>query len=202
MKHFELNGKIREVGNKAVIKAIRRQGLVPCNLYGQGIENVLFTVSERDLMGITNTPASYIIDIKLDNGQTYMAVVHELQFHPVKDNCLHVDFLAVSEDKPIAIKVPIVVSGHPVGVQKGGKFVLVSRAIRICALMKDLPDTLNVDVTKLDIEKRIVAGDIKLDNVTVVSPKDTIICTVKSTRNMAQVADENAEGAEGAPAEA
>ena len=198
MKHFELNGKIREVGNKAVIKAIRRQGLVPCNLYGQGIENVLFTVSERDLMGITNTPASYIIDIKLDNGQTYMAVLHELQFHPVKDNCLHVDFLAVSEDKPIAIKVPIVVSGHPVGVQKGGKFVLVSRAIRISALMKDLPDTLNVDVTSLDIEKRIVAGDIKLDNVTVVSPKDTIICTVKSTRNMTQVADENAEGAEGA----
>ncbi|MBO6172784.1 MAG: 50S ribosomal protein L25 [Bacteroidales bacterium] len=198
MKHFELNGKIREVGNKAVIKAIRRQGLVPCNLYGQGIENVLFTVSERDLMGITNTPASYIIDIKLDNGQTYMAVVHELQFHPVKDNCLHVDFLAVSEDKPIAIKVPIVVSGHPVGVQKGGKFVLVSRAIRISALMKDLPDTLNVDVTSLDIEKRIVAGDIKLDNVTVVSPKDTIICTVKATRNMTQAADENAEGAEGA----
>ena len=198
MKHFELNGKIREVGNKAVIKAIRRQGLVPCNLYGQGIENVLFTVSERDLMGITNTPASYIIDIKLDNGQTYMAVVHELQFHPVKDNCLHVDFLAVSEDKPIAIKVPIVVTGHPVGVQKGGKFVLVSRAIRISALMKDLPDTLNVDVTSLDIEKRIVAGDIKLDNVTVVSPKDTIICTVKATRNMTQAADENAEGAEGA----
>ena len=127
-----------------------------------------------------------------------MAVVHELQFHPVKDNCLHADFLAVSEDKPISIKVPIVVSGHPVGVQKGGKFVLVSRAIRISALMKDLPDTLNVDVTKLDIDKRIVAGDIKLDNVAVVSPKDTIICTVKSTRNMTQVADENAEGAEGA----
>ena len=198
MKHFELNGNIREVGNKAVIKAIRKQGLVPCNLYGQGMENVLFTVSDRDLQGITNTPASYIIDIKLDNGKSYMAVVHELQFHPVKDNCLHADFLAVSEDKPISIKVPIVVSGHPVGVQKGGKFVLVSRAIRISALMKDLPDTLNVDVTKLDIDKRIVAGDIKLDNVAVVSPKDTIICTVKSTRNMTQVADENAEGAEGA----
>ena len=195
MKHFEINGQVREVGNKAVIKAIRKQGLVPCNLYGQGIENVLFTVSDKDLQGITNTPASYIIDIKLDNGQTYMAVVHELQFHPVKDNCLHVDFLAVSEDKPIAIKVPIVVSGHPVGVQKGGKFVLVSRAIRISALMTDLPDTLNVDVTSLDIEKRIVAGDIKLDNVTVVSPKDTIICTVKATRNMTQAADENAEGA-------
>ena len=197
MKHFEINGKVREVGNKAVIKAIRKQGLVPCNLYGQGIENVLFTVSDKDLQGITNTPASYIIDIKLDNGQTYQAVAHELQFHPVKDNCLHVDFLAVSEDKPIAIKVPVVVSGHPVGVQKGGKFVLVSRFVKISALMKDLPDTLNVDVTPLDIEKRIVAGDIKVDGVSVVSPKDTIICTVKATRNMsAQAADESAEGAE------
>ena len=195
MKHFELNGKVRQVGNKAVIKAIRRQGLVPCNLYGQGMENVLFTVSDRDLQGITNTPASFIIDIKLDNGQNYMAVIHELQFHPVKDNCLHVDFLAVSEDKPIAINVPVVVSGHPVGVQKGGKFVLVSRSIRISALMKDLPDTLNIDVTKLDIEKRIVAGDIKLDNVNVVSPKDTIICTVKATRQMSAIANDQ-EGSE------
>ena len=195
MKHFELNGAVRQVGNKAVIKAFRKQDLVPCNLYGLGMENVLFTVSAKDLKGLTHTSASYIVDIKLDNGKAYTAVVHELQFHPVKDNCLHVDFLAVSEDKPIAIKVPIVVSGHPVGVQKGGKFVLVSRAIRISALMKDLPDTLNVDVTSLDIEKRIVAGDIKLDNVTVVSPKDTIICTVKATRNMTQAADENAEGA-------
>ena len=112
MKHFELNGKVREVGNKAVIKAIRKQGLVPCNLYGPGLENVLFTVTERDLMGITHTPASFIIDIKLDNGKAYTAVVHELQYHPVKDNCLHADFLAVTEDKPIVIKVPVVVCGH------------------------------------------------------------------------------------------
>ena len=198
MKHFEINGKVREVGNKAVIKAIRKQGLVPCNLYGQGMENVLFTVNDKDLQGITNTPASFIIDIKLDNGKAYEAVVHELQFHPVKDNCLHVDFLAVSEDKPIAIKVPVVVSGHPVGVQKGGKFVLVSRFVKISALMKDLPDNINIDVTPLDIEKRIVAGDIKLEGVSVVSPKDTIICTVKATRNMSAQVSGDAEGAEGA----
>ena len=198
MKHFEINGKVREVGNKAVIKAIRKQGLVPCNLYGQGMENVLFTVNDKDLQGITNPPASFIIDIKLDNGKAYEAVVHELQFHPVKDNCLHVDFLAVSEDKPIAIKVPITVSGHPVGVQKGGKFVLVSRFVKISALMKDLPDNINIDVTPLDIEKRIVAGDIKLEGVSVVSPKDTIICTVKATRNMSAQVSGDAEGAEGA----
>jgi len=93
----------------------------------------------------------------------------------------------------------VVVSGHPVGVRKGGKFVLVSRALRISALMKDLPDTLNVDVSALDIEKRIVAGDIKLDNVKVVSPKDTIICSVKATRQIsAQAGNEDLEGAEGA----
>ena len=195
MKHFEINGKVREVGDKAVIKAIRKQGLVPCNLYGQGMENVLFTVTDKDLQGITNTPNSYIIDIKLDNGKAYTAVVHEIQFHPVKDNCLHVDLLAVSEDKPIAIKVPITVSGHPVGVQKGGKFVLVSRFVKISALMKDLPDNINIDVTPLDIEKRIVAGDIKLEGVSVVSP---IICTVKATRNMSAQVSGDAEGAEGA----
>ncbi len=198
MKHFELNGKVREVGNKAVVKAFRKQGLVPCNLYGAGVENVLFTVTERDLMGITHTPASFIIDIKLDNGKAYTAVVHELQYHPVKDNCLHADFLAVSEDKPVTIKVPVVVSGHPVGVQRGGKFVLVSREVKISALMKDLPDTINLDVTKLDIEKRIVAGDIKVENVSVVTPKSTIICAVKSTRQIAaQLAhEEKMEGAE------
>ena len=202
MQHFELKGQTRKVGNKAVIKAFRREGLVPCNLYGPGMENILFTVNAKELKALTDTPKAYIVDLVLDGGKAQTAILHELQWHPVTDVCLHVDFLAVSEDKPISIAVPVVVSGHPVGVQKGGKFVLVSRSIRVSALMKDLPDTLNIDVTKLDIEKRIVAGDIKLDNVKVVSPKDTIICTVKSTRNMSQVADENVEAAEGAAAEA
>lgn len=191
MKHFELSGTVREVGNKAVIKAFRKQGLVPCNLYGQGMDNVLFTVSAKDLKGITDTPAAFIIDIKLDNGKAYTAVAHELQFHPVKDNCLHADFLAVSDDKPVTISVPVVVSGHPVGVQRGGKFIQNARSLRICALMKNLPDTVEINVSKLDIEQRIVAGDVKVDNVTVVSPKGTIICSVKATRQMAsQVAGE------------
>lgn len=184
MKHYALSGKIRETGNKAIVKAIRKQGLVPCNLYGPGIENVLFTVTERDLQGITHTPASFIIDIELDNGQKYTAVAHEMQYHPVKDNCLHADFLAVSEDKPVTISVPVIVTGHPIGVRKGGKFVQVSREVKISAMMKDLPDNMTIDATDLDIEKRIVAGDLKADNVTVVSAKNQIICTVKATRNM------------------
>lgn len=184
MQHFELKGQIREVGNKAVIKAFRKQGLVPCNLYGSGVANVLFTVSEKELKALTNTPASYIVDIVLDNGTTQTAVLHEAQWHPVTDACLHVDFLAVSETKPIAINVPVSITGHSVGVQKGGKFFQSSRTIRVSALMENLPDSVTVDITNLDVDKKIKASEIKVDNATVVSDKDMIICGVKATRNM------------------
>lgn len=185
MKHFVLKGQVREVGNKAVIKEYRKQGLVPCNIYGSGVENILFTVTEKDLKGLTDTPASYIVDLELSNGQKYNAVIHELQYHPVKDNCLHADFLAVNEEKPISIMVPITITGHAVGVRAGGKFYKLVRELKVSALMKDLPDELVINIDKLQIGKRIVAGDLKYENVNVVSPKATIICTVKSSRQVA-----------------
>lgn len=185
MKHFVLKGQVREVGNKAVIKEYRKQGLVPCNIYGSGVENILFTVTEKDLKGLTDTPASHIVDLELSNGQKYNAVIHELQYHPVKDNCLHADFLAVNEEKPISIMVPITITGHAVGVRAGGKFYKLVRELKVSALMKDLPDELVINIDKLQIGKRIVAGDLKYENVNVVSPKGTIICTVKSSRQVA-----------------
>lgn len=185
MKHFVLKGQVREVGNKAVIKEYRKQGLVPCNIYGSGVENILFTVAEKDLKGLTDTPASYIVDLELSNGQKYNAVIHELQYHPVKDNCLHADFLAVNEEKPISIMVPITITGHAAGVRAGGKFYKLVRELKVSALMKDLPDELVINIDKLQIGKRIVAGDLKYENVNVVSPKGTIICTVKSSRQVA-----------------
>jgi len=187
MKHFELKGQLRQVGNKAAIKAIRAQGLVPCNLYGLGLENVLFTVDAKDLKGLTHTPASYIVDLVLD-GKKYTAVVHELQFHPIEDVCLHVDFLQVNEEKPIAIKVPLNITGHAAGVQAGGKFVKNVRELRISALMKNLPDQLDIDITKLGIGENIVAGDLKFEDITILNPKSTIICGVKATRQSAQAA--------------
>ena len=185
MKHFVLKGQVREVGNKAVIKEYRKQGLVPCNIYGSSVENILFTVTEKDLKGLTDTPASYIVDLELSNGQKYNAVIHELQYHPVKDNCLHADFLAVNEEKPISIMVPITITGHAAGVRAGGKFYKLVRELKVSALMKDLPDELVINIDKLQIGKRIVAGDLKYENVNVVSPKGTIICTVKSSRQVA-----------------
>lgn len=187
MKHFELKGQLRQTGNKATIKALRAQGLVPCNLYGQGVENVLFTVDAKDLKGLTHTPASFIVDLVLDK-KKYTAVVHELQFHPIEDICLHVDFLVVSESKPIAINVPLNITGHAAGVQAGGKFVKNVRELRISALMKDLPDQLDIDITKLGIGENIVAGDLVFENVNILSPKSTIICGVKATRQASAAA--------------
>ena len=193
MQHFELKGQIRQVGNKAVIKAFRKQGLVPCNLYGAGLQNILLTVDAKELKGVTDTPKAYIVDLVLD-GKTYPAVLHELQWHPVKDNCLHVDFLAVDAKKPVAISVPLVISGHAVGVQKGGKFVQNLRALRISALMDKLPDDITIDISKLDIDKKIKAADVKLEGISILTDKDAVICTVRATRNMdSSAAAESAE---------
>ena len=189
MQHFELKGTTRKVGNKAVIKAFRREGLVPCNLYGLGMENVLFTVNAKELKALTDTPKSFIVDLVLDGAKkAQTAVLHELQWHPVTDACLHVDFLAVDEKKPIAISVPLVIEGHAKGVQQGGKFYQNARSIKVSALLKDLPDEVKVDISGLGLDKRIKAGDIQLKNVAVVSDKDTIICGVKTTRNVTAAA--------------
>ena len=182
MKHIELKGQLREAGNKAAVKAVRRAGQVPCNIYGNGIENVLFTVDAQDLKTITHTPNSYIINLELSNGTTMYAVLHEVQYHPVSDEALHVDFIAVNEEKPITIEVPVLVTGHSEGVKMGGKLLVSSRKLRVSAMMNNLPDVLEVDSTHLMIGKQIVAGDLNYEGVTIVSPRATIICSVRPTR--------------------
>jgi len=190
MQHFALNGQTREVAGKAAIKAFRKQGLVPCNLYGCGLKNILFTVNEKELKALTDTPKSYIVDLTLDGKDTYTVILHELQWHPISDACLHVDFLAVDDKKPVAINVPLVIEGHAIGVQQGGKFVQKSREVRISANLNNLPDFLKVDISGLGIEKKIKAGDLKYDGVTILTDKDTIICTVKATRGSSAAAAE------------
>ena len=182
MKHIELKGQVREAGNKAAVKAVRRAGHVPCNIYGLGMENVLFTIDAQDLKTITHTPNSYIINLELNDGKKFFAVLHEVQYHPVTDEALHVDFLAVCEDKPVTIEVPVIVTGHSEGVKMGGKLLVSSRKLRVSAMMDKLPDVLEVDSTHLMIGKQIVAGDLNYDGVTIVSPRATIICSVRPTR--------------------
>lgn len=181
MKTIKLAGKSREITKKSELNAMRRNGEVPCVLYGRGVDNVHFTLSARDLLKITNTPNSYIIDLEID-GKDYFAVYHRAQFHPLTDEPLHIDFLAISDDRPVVIDVPIIVTGNSEGVRQGGKLILSSRKVKVSALRDKLPDNITVDITPLKIGKSFFAGDIEIEDVQIITPASTIICSVKMTR--------------------
>lgn len=193
MKHVTLHGTARTKGRKSLTKSIRRDGLVPCNLYGNGVGNVLFSVDARELKALTHTPNSYIVDLDID-GKSYLAVMHELQFHPVTDNTIHVDFLAISADKPVTIDVPLNIFGNCAGVKAGGKLLIEARKLRVSGLPDQIPDVLDIDITNLRLGKQITAGDLSYEGVRIVSPKTTGVCTVKHTRAaMAGDSEETAE---------
>ncbi len=192
MKHITLRGELREKSRKSAIKGIRREGSVPCVLYGNGMENVLFSVSAKELMSLTHTPNSYIVDLEI-SGKSYLAILHDIQFHPVSDATIHVDFLAISNDKPVAINVPINIVGNSEGVKQGGKLLVDSRKLRVAGLPDAIPDVLDVDITNLQLGKQIVAGDLSFEGVQIVSPKGTAVCTVKHTRAALAAAAEAAK---------
>ncbi|MEN6617892.1 MAG: 50S ribosomal protein L25 [Rikenellaceae bacterium] len=181
MKTFKLQGNPREVSNKQATKVLRRNFDVPCILYGPGVENILFSVNAKELQQITHTPNSYIIELEI-GGKNYLSVFHDAQYHPVTDEPLHADFLAISDNKPVAINVPVVITGSSEGVREGGKLILITRKVRIAAALQNLPDTITVDISGLKMGKTIVAGDLKSDNIQILTPKTTIICAVKLTR--------------------
>ena len=181
MKHITLAGEARAIGNKQCLKQIRRNEQVPCVIYGNNVENVNFALEVNELKKITHTPASYIIDIEVE-GKTYQCVFHAIQYHPVTDEALHADFLAINPEKPVVIDVPVVITGNSEGVKQGGKLMVSSRKLKVSAPMDKLPDTLEVDITTLGLGKTIVAGDLSYDGINIVSPKATIICAVKMTR--------------------
>ncbi|MEA4867358.1 MAG: 50S ribosomal protein L25 [Bacteroidia bacterium] len=181
MKSIKLSGKTREITKKSMLKAMRREGQIPCVLYGHNVENLHFSVEERELLQILNTPNSYIVELDVD-GKTHKAVFHSAQYHPVTDEPLHIDFLSVTETKPVVISVPVVITGNSEGVRQGGKLILTTRKVKISAPIDKLPDDITVDISNLNIGKSIFAGDINIDGVQVITPASTIICTVKMTR--------------------
>ena len=189
MKHYSIAGTVRTTGTKADIREVRNAGRVPCNFYGNGVENVAFSVDEKEFLALVSQPASFIIDLDID-GKKNTAVLREVQYHPVTDRPLHIDFVAVTEDKPITIDVPVRIFGNSEGVRQGGKLTVNVRKLRVSALMADLPDELPVDITTLKLGKRINAGDLHFDKVNIVTPKTAIVCAVKATRNAVAAAAE------------
>ena len=187
MKQISINGTARtELGKKAA-KAIRNSGNVPCVLYGEKKdangqpEAIHFTVSEKEINKLIYTPHIYLVDINID-GEDHKGILKEVQFHPVKDNVLHVDFLEVHAEKPIVMGVPIAPQGLAEGVRAGGRLITMVRKLNVKALYSAIPEKLNIDVTALQLGKSIKVGDLHFENLELVTPKEVIVCTVKMTR--------------------
>jgi len=211
MKTFKLEGSPRtEVGKKSV-KALRKEGLIPAILYGHQtvelpykgklekgqslIENQgkgllvnNFVVSFDAIRRLIYTPEIFLVELTL-GGKVYSAILKDLQTHPVTDEILHLDFLAVFEDKPIVMEVPVVLDGHAVGVRAGGKLSLVSRKLRVKALAKDIPEVLHIDVENLELGKSIQVKMLSFDKLQLINSPDNVVCSVIMTRSARSAAE-------------
>ncbi len=180
MQKIQIAGVKRDAFGKKGSKALRKEGLVPCVIYGNG-ENLHFAVSEKELRKLIYTPSSYLIEFDID-GKKEEGVMREVQYHPVNDEILHIDFFHVIPGKPVAIDIPVKLTGVSEGVKQGGKLSLSKRKLRVSADIEHLPDTIDVDVTDLGLGKSIFVGDLKYDNLTILTPASTAVCAVKMTR--------------------
>lgn len=187
MKEIELKGTKRTETGKKATKLMRKEGLVPCNIYGEkkgenGLpEAIAFAVSMRDLRKIVFTPHIYVVNLIID-GESHTAVMKELQFHPVTDQVLHVDFYEVNDQKPITIGIPVKLNGLAQGVRDGGRINLSIRKINVTAPYQVIPEHLDIDVTSLQLGKSIKVGDLHFEGLELATPADVIVCSVKATR--------------------
>ncbi|KAA6321073.1 50S ribosomal protein L25 [termite gut metagenome] len=185
MKSIEINGTVRPIAERSseksrALKEIRKNKGVPCVIYG-GKGNIHFTVEDVVLRNLIYTPDIYIVNLVID-GQKMTAILKEIQFHPVSDKILHIDFLEISASKPIVIEVPVLLEGLPEGVKAGGKLALQMRKLKVKALYKNIPEKLVIDVNDLNLGKTIKVGDLSFDDLELLNAKDNVVCAVKLTR--------------------
>lgn len=180
MKTLQIKASARADFGKKGSKAIRRAEAVPCVVYGQG-DPVHFSVEVPELKTLIYTPHSYLVEFDIE-GKKELAVMREVQYHPVSDEILHIDFYRVDPKKPVAIDLPVHLHGNSEGVKLGGKLALSKRKLRVSALIKDLPDTIEIDVTELGLGKSIFVGDLQLEGLNILTPATTAVCAVRMTR--------------------
>lgn len=191
MQIFELKGELRNDLGKKATTALRAEGKVPCVLYGGG-ENVHFSVVEKDLQKLLYTPIVYIVKLNI-SGKECEAIMREIQFHPVSDRVLHMDFYQISENKPVVMEVPVKLQGFAAGVQAGGKLALIVRKLKVKALPAALPGEIVLDVTNLGLGKSIKVKDLSFEGFEVVNAKEVVIAQIKLTRAARAAAQEAAK---------
>ena len=199
MKRVSVSGSPRENVGKKDARRLRREGMIPCVLYGRESQ-IHFSTDETNFKDIVFTPAATMVNLDIE-GKTYQAVLQDIQYHPVNDNILHADFLMISEESPVKIDLTVRLVGNSPGVIRGGKLQIKLRKVKVKALPADLPDMLDVDISKLNIGDTLKVGQLKHKGLEFLNAPNSVIVLVKSSRTMAAAPEEEeTEGAEEAAA--
>ena len=188
MKSFDLKGTSRtEVGKKST-NELRKNNGIPCVLYGIEKEAKAFAVTTDAVRKLVYTPDIHVVNLTID-GVECKAVLKDIQFHPVKDTILHMDFLQIVADTPIVMEVPTVLTGLAAGVKLGGKLQQAIRKIKVKAVYANIPEKLTVDVTELALGKSIKVGELSFEGLELVTPAQTVVCSVAATRASREAAN-------------
>jgi len=190
MRVLELSAETRTTTGRRDAKRMRLGGKVPAMIYGHG-ENVMCSLEERDLRSLLITPYVQLIDLKV-NGKVEKVILKEVQYHPVSDRPIHIDFFRYVEDSPIEMSIPIVLQGHARGVKAGGKQVPGIRKLRVRGLAKDMPDFLPVDVTDMRLGTTMMVADLSFENLKIVDALTQVVVSIRAQRG-AKVEEEHEE---------
>lgn len=193
MKSFDLNVTKRTSLTKQDTKKLRNEGMVPCVMYG-GNENLHFFAPVLDFRGLVYTPEVFTVNIHIE-GKTHQAVMQEIQFHPVSDALMHIDFMELNEGKPVVMNIPVKINGTSEGQRQGGKLITKVRKLKVRALASHLPDAVNVDIQSLQIGQSVRVGDLKIDGVEFLDSPNNILVGVRTTRNVVETPGGDAKAA-------
>ena len=187
MKIVSMSGSLRENVGKKDAKALRRQDRVPCVMYGK-TEQVMFSVPQVEFKPLVFTPDAAYVEIEI-NGQKRMAMLKDIEYHPVTENIMHADFYELSDDRPIVMSIPVYLTGTSVGVMKGGKAVLKIKRLKVKALPANMPEKIVLDITNLDLLQGIKVQEVATDNYDLLDVKSSVVVFIKSTRAAAAAAE-------------
>lgn len=194
MKSITINGSKRESVGKVSTKALRNAGKVPCVLYG-GEKSIHFAADEKAFKNLVYTPNVYTATIELESGEKFNAILQDIQFHPVTDRILHIDFYQLFSDKEVTMNIPVRLVGSAPGVLNGGSLRFPKRKLRVKGLPANLPDFFNADISELKIGSKIFVTDLDSNDCTFLHPDNTVVAQVRMSRNAAE--DEEGEDEEG-----
>lgn len=198
MKSITIKGSERESVGKAATRAARNAGMVPCVLYG-GDQPVHFTAEEKAFKNLVYTPNVHTVVVDLEGGKQFNAILQDIQFHPVNDKILHIDFYQLHEDKEITMDVPVKITGTSPGVLGGGVLRLNQRKLKVRALPANLPDFVEANISELEMGNKLYVTKIEADNFKILNPENTVVAQVRISRAAMKAAQEAAKAAK-APA--